>query len=122
MALKAVSLLCAGQRQSPETAVKKEKEKPWLHGGLCRVTPQLYARDAGGVPHPRFGGGRAVGPGWWKKRGGSGGLAENKSLRLGAVTLCPNWFRQTKLHCPLTRTNKPSRERLKFTGDLKYLP
>lgn len=110
-------------KQNKTKRKKKKKEKLRHRCGLTRVTPLLHVQDAGRVP--RSGGTRVVGvvgARLGKKCGGSGGLAENKSQRLGAVTLCPNWFRQTKLHCPLTRTNKPSWERLKFTGDLKYLP
>lgn len=75
MALKAVSFLCTGQQQGPKTAVtkkKREKEKPWRRRGLCRVTPQLRAQDAGGVPRPGSAGGRAVGAvgaGWGRSVG-----------------------------------------------------
>lgn len=87
--------------------------------------PQLNIRNA--MPchtSQNRGSGRAGGVGTrvGKKPRGSRGLAENKSHHIAAVTLSPNWFRQTKLHCPLTRTNKPARERLKCAGGLKYLP
>lgn len=116
-----MSLLHTGQQRGPVTAIKKERRKSHGAAGVCVGSPHSCVPEmlAGSLVPDRL----------WGLRGrlgmkcrGTGGLAENKSQCLGAVTLCTNWFRQTKLHCPLTRTNKPSQERLKFTGDLKYLP
>lgn len=104
------SLPCMNQQKGPKTDGKKRRKSP----GAARV-------GAGSPPSCMPGAvamspGRARGGRLGKKRGGSGRLVENKSQRSGAVTLCPNWFRQTKLHCPLTRTNKLSRERLNSQG------
>lgn len=110
------ALLCTGQQLDAETAVKKERRKSPGAAGVCVGSPHSCVPQVlAGSPIPARGpAGEEARRKWW--------LAENKSLRLGAVILCPNWFPQTKLHCPLTRTNKLSRERLKVTGDPKYLP
>lgn len=103
----AVSLLCTG------TAGTKERRKSPGATGVCAGSPHSCVLKVLAVspsqPGARLG----------KELGGSGGW---QKINHSAVTLCPNWFPQTKLHCPLTRTNKRSRERLKVTGDLKYLP
>lgn len=93
---------------------KKREGKALVLQGLCGVTPQLSPRCWHCPPSQSMG---QLG----KKLGGSGGWQKiNHSSWV--LTLCPNWFPQTKLHCPLTRTNKLSRERPKVTGDPKYLP